>query len=172
MKRILYLVLFVCVASSTAMSQNRNPADVPRTPTERELPPRPGEGPRDPNDHHDWPTRPQITPLAKPSYTSLEAKFAVTNDTVKKVKEITWECTLLHPDTNTEFAKYTLVSKKKIAAHGGAILKKRVNVSLKALYGPVVAANQPNKDVPEVSQALQVNKIIEIKYTDGSVSRP
>jgi len=168
MKRILYLVLFVCVASSTAISQR----DVPRTPTERDLPPRPGEGPRNLNDHGDWPEKPRIEPASKPVYTSLEAKFAVTNDTVKKVKEITWECTLLHPDTNTEFAKYTLVSKKKIAAHGGAILKKRVAVPLKALYGQVVSANQTNKGVPDVSQALQVNKIIEIKYTDGSVSRP
>jgi len=110
--------------------------------------------------------------VSKPVYTSLEAKLAVTNDTVKKVKEITWECTLIHPDTNTEIAKYTLVSKKKIGAHGGAILKKRVAVRLKALYGQVVSANQTNKGVPDVSQALQVNKIIEIKYTDGSVSRP
>lgn len=170
MKRILLLVLFVCLASSIANSQ-RNP-DVPRPPTERDNLGRPGERRREIDTHSDWPARSLPVHSNKPTYTSLEAKFAVTNDTLKKVKEITWECTLLHPDTNREIAKYTLISKKKIEAHGGAILKKKVVVPLRALHGGVVSADQASKGVPDATQALQVNKIVEIKYTDGSATRP
>jgi hypothetical protein len=172
MKRIWLLVLFVCVASPIVKSQGRSPeqcATKASVNVARQVQIARPNIPR-----HDWPAQlPFSTFLhqSKPYYTQLEAKFAVTNDSLKKIKEITWECTLLHPDTNQEVAKFTLVSKQKIAPHSGAILKKKVAVTLNAFYEKAGSANQPSYGYPDVVQAVQVNKLIEIKYTDGSISR-
>ncbi|HXD33984.1 MAG TPA: hypothetical protein VN643_22885 [Pyrinomonadaceae bacterium] len=129
------------------------------------------------NEHQDWPTRPRLSTFfndQKQYYTRLEAKFAVTNDSPKKVKQVTWECTFIHPDTNKEIARYTLVVNKKIKPFSGAILTKKVEIPLTAFYDPkVVAADQAGVVKPDVPvQAVQVNKLIEIKYSDGSVKRP
>ena len=172
MKRIWLLVLFVCVASSIAKSQgssSKNGATRAPVNVARQI-----QIARQNIHRNDWTAQPPFSTFVnqKPHYTQLEAKFAVTNDSLKKIKEITWECTLLHPDTNQEVAKFTLVSKQKIAPHSGAILRKKVAVPLNAFYEQTGSANQPNYGYPDVVQAVQVNKLIEIKYTDGSSSRP
>lgn len=173
MKRILLPILFVFALCIAANGQDVRNIERDRSVSQR------SDKSSQLNEHKDWPARPQPSHFnspSKPYYTRLEATLAVTNDTAKKVKEITWECTLLHPDTNQEVAKYTIVSKKKISPYGGAILKKKVVVPLNAFYGPNVVP-PPQVDpikygVPAAVQAVQVNKLIEIKYTDGSVSRP
>ena len=122
------------------------------------------------------PDHPRPAPLTKASFAMLEARLAfANNDALRKVKEVIWECVLISPETNTEISKYTITSRKKIAAKEGAILKKRVPVPLRAIQHKVVNSAQPGtkEDPYEVLRhAIQQNRIIEIKYTDGSSEHP
>jgi len=114
--------------------------------------------------------------VSKPGFAMLEARIAfANNDAFRKVKEVTWECILISPDTNTEISRYTIKSRKRIAAKEGTILKKRVPVPLRAVEHKVVDVAQSGKreDVYEqLRHAIQQNRIIEIKYTDGSSEHP
>lgn len=175
MKKFLILFVLICAITSTAKSQGCPGC----TPQQRADQDRAADARRnDPEirirQHDEWPARPTVQRSGKQYYTRIEARFAVVNDTAKKVKSITWECTLLHPETNNQLAKYTIVSRKKIAPYGGAILKEKVAVPLNSFYGPkVVSADQVTtvkSGLPDNVQAVQVNKILEILYTDGSVT--
>jgi hypothetical protein len=102
----------------------------------------------------------------------FDASVAVTNDTAKKIKQITWETSLINTATMTTIATYTLVTRKKIAPHEVVTLKKKVEVPLDP---GVISANQTNqvkRGVPNVIRTEQVSKIREIEYADGSVSTP
>src|SRR5438046_2258524 len=48
------------------------------------------------------PDHPRPAPLTKASFAMLEARLAfANNDALRKVKEVTWECVLISPETNT-----------------------------------------------------------------------
>jgi hypothetical protein len=124
-----------------------------------------------------WPRRPllQPIPIAKSQYGQLNAEFKVANDADKKIKQITWECTLVHLDTRQVIARYTFVTNKDIAPHREALLSRKVVVPLNSFYEPkVVSASAPGKpkSLPDVVQAEQVNEVKEIRYADGSVVNP
>ena len=125
---------------------------------------------------HDWPDRPRSVERSTPRYAQLEARLAfANNDALRKVQEVTWECVLISPDTSSEISRYTIKSRKKIAAKEGVILKKNVRVPLKSFQPKVVDVNQSGKKTDEYAQlrhAIQQNRIIEIKYTDGSSEYP
>lgn len=105
-------------------------------------------------------------------YMRFEASVAVTNNTAKKIKRITWESSLIDTATGTPIATYTLVTRKKIAPHEVVTISKKVEVPLDPR---VISANQTNpvkRGAPNVIRTEQVSKIREIEYTDGSVSSP
>jgi hypothetical protein len=105
-------------------------------------------------------------------YMRFEASVAVTNNTAKKIKQITWESSLIDVATRKLIATYTLVTRKKIAPHEVVTISKKVEVPLDPR---VISANQTNpvkRGVPNVIRTEQVSKIREIEYTDGSVSSP
>jgi len=177
MKKFLILLALICAITSTAKSQGC-PGCTPeqRAELDRADAARRADRENAIRQHDEWPTRPRVNPPSKQYYTRIEARFAVVNDTAKKIKSITWECTLLHPETKNQLAKYTIVTRKKIAPYAGAILKEKVAVPLNSYYGPkVVSADQATTvkyGLPDDVQAVQVNKLLEIKYTDGSVEHP
>ena len=112
-------------------------------------------------DHNKWPERPHLSSFFnRPQYTPYKAVFAITNNTAKKIKQVTWECTFIDPTTKRTIASYTLVTNKRIAPQKDANLKETVIVPLTGL---------PDA---EVHQAIQINEIKEVKFTDGSVVRP
>jgi hypothetical protein len=119
---------------------------------------------------------PQQATSSKRIFAMLEARLAfANNDALRKVKEVTWECILISPDTNTEISRYLIKSHQKIAAKEGAILKKRVPVPLRAVQRKVVNVAPSGKKDDEYEQlrhAVQQNRILEIKYTDGSSEHP
>jgi hypothetical protein len=132
---------------------------------------------RAPSDQDRWPPKlPSLFEQGKRYYARTQLKFAVTNDVGKKVKQITWECTLVHPETKNQIVKYTIVTRKQIAPFKSAVLKESVAVPLIQFYGPrVISVSQAGKvknDLPDVVQAIQDNKVLEIKYADGSVAHP
>src|SRR4051794_25505246 len=113
MKQILFLIVVVWAWSSIAKAQGTVDDRANRY---SENPGRTAERQINTNKHNEWPAKPPVSTsfTGQSGFTKLEAKFAVTNDTPKKVKEITWECVLVHPDTNNEVARYRVVSKTKI----------------------------------------------------------
>ena len=123
-----------------------------------------------------WPERPLHVERTKQTHTPIEVRFDFANsDPARKVKEVTWECTLIHPDTKVEISKYVIVSRKKVLPKEVAILKKRVLVPLKPFQPRVVDATEAGKkddELAKLAQAIQHNRIIEIKYADGSVEHP
>lgn len=105
-------------------------------------------------------------------YMRFEASVAVTSNTAKKIKQITWESSLIDVATRKLIATYTLVTRKKIAPHEVVTISKKVEVPLDPR---VISGNQTNpvkRGVPNVIRTEQVSKIREIEYTDGSVSSP
>lgn len=173
MKRVLILFALVCAAYSIASSQScpkcseaqRQQQDKARAKQE--------------SNTKKWPELPKLsTPPAahKPFYARTEIRFGLVNEAAKKIKQITWECTLLHPETQAEIAKYTIVTRKKIAPYQEATLKETVEVPMGHYYGPKVVsvekAGKQKEVLPPVVQAVQINKVIEIKYADGSLMRP
>jgi hypothetical protein len=113
--------------------------------------------------------------MATRQYGRLDAELKVANDADKKIKQITWECTLVHLDTRQVIARYTFVTHKDIAPHREAVLSQKVVVPLNSFYeAKVVSASAPSKpkSLPDVVQAEQVNQVKEIRYADGSVVNP
>lgn len=105
-------------------------------------------------------------------YMRFEASVAVTNDTAKKIKQITWESSLIDVATRKPIATYTLVTRKKIAPHEVVTISKKVEVPLDPR---VISADQTNpakRGVPNVIRTEQVSKIKEIEYADGSINSP
>ena len=162
------VLLFVLISPTVVWSQDNKVQ--PRDDASRRTD---SKSSADPNAPGAEPPRP--LPLSKTGIAMLEARLAfANNDAIRKVKEVTWECVLISADTNTEIIRYTIKSHKKIAAKEGTILKKRVPVPLRAVH-KVVSVAQSGKTVDEYEQlrhAIQQNRIIEIKYTDGSSAHP
>lgn len=115
--------------------------------------------------------RPVVSRSWPGQYAEFKTNFLVNNDSDKKIKRITWECTLLNKNTGDTIQTFTLTTDKKIDPHKSKLLQEKVNVPMKKLMGQVVPANQspqPPKQV-EVDEAY---RILEIEYTDGSIVRP
>jgi hypothetical protein len=114
----------------------------------------------------------RTAPFAARFYMSFYASVVVTNDTARKVRQITWESSLINVATQKTIATYTFVTRKKIAAHEVVTLSKKIEVPLDP---SVISAEQTipvRRGVPNVIRTEQVSKIREIEYTDGSVSVP
>ena len=162
MKRIVILAMLILAVASIARAQDPCPQcnkiyeDI--------------SGPSQAIDDGRW--RPRRGALSFALYMSFDASVAVTNDTAKKIKRITWESSLIDAATMKPIATFTLVTRKKIAPHEVVTLSKKVEVPLDP---KVISANQTNQvkpGVPNVIRTEQVSKIREIEYTDGSVSTP
>jgi hypothetical protein len=129
-------------------------------------------------EHNQWPARPQLTRQSEPKYARyarFTANFDFINDADKKIKQVTWECTLVSLTTGQTIARYTLVTRKGIAPHSAAVLSQSVKVPLVSFYPKVVSAGQINQskyDIPKVVQAEQINLVKEIRYRDGSIGTP
>ncbi len=177
MKGLLILIALVCATYSTANGQAKGQPCAGCSEAQREQQER-ARARQQPADK----TRPEPPKLStlpaasKPYYARTEIRFGLINEAAKKIKQITWECTLVHPETQAEIAKYTFVTRKNIAPYQEAILKETVQVPMNQFYGPkVVSVDKSGKQqevLPPVVQAIQFNKVIEIKYADGSVMRP
>lgn len=176
MKGLLIMVALVCAAYSTANGQ-ANGQPCPRC-SEAQREQQNKERARLESADTIWLKRAKLpaAPAAqKPYYTRTEIKFGLVNEAAKKIKQITWECTLVHPETQAEIAKYTFVTNKNIAPYQEATLKQTVEVPMNQYYPKVVTVGQAGKQkdqLPPVVQAVQFNKVIEIKYADGSFSHP
>jgi hypothetical protein len=162
MKRLVILAMLILAVASIARAQDPCPtcnniyAEI--------------RGPSQAVDDGRW--RPRRGGPFSAFYMRFDASVAVTNDTAKKIKQITWECTLVDVATMKPIATYTLVTRKKIAPHEVVTLSKKVEVPLDPR---VISANQTapvKRGVPNVIRTKQVSKIREIEYTDGSVSTP
>jgi hypothetical protein len=115
----------------------------------------------------------RLRPLRfSPFYMRFSMSVDVTNDTAKKIKQITWESTLIDAVTKQTISTYTFVTRKRIAPHEAVTISKKVEVPLDPR---VISANQTipvKRGVPNVIRTEAVSKITEIVYTDGSVSTP
>jgi hypothetical protein len=120
------------------------------------------------NDDNRWRPRRSTSSL----YMSFNASVAVTNDTAKKIRQITWETSLINSVTMKPIATYTLVTRKSIAPHKVITLNKKVLVPLDPRVMSGDQTNLVKHGVPNVIRTEQVSKITEIEYTDGSVSTP
>jgi hypothetical protein len=105
-------------------------------------------------------------------YMSFHASVVVTNQTAKKIKQITWESTLINVATQKTIATYTFVTRKRIAAHEVVTLSKKVEVPLDPSVISTDQTNPLRRGVPNVIRTEQTGKIKEIEYTDGSVNTP
>ena len=126
---------------------------------------------KDVSDHNQLPVRPQVSRSGAGQYAEFKTNFLVNNDSDKKIKRITWECTLLNKTTGDPIHTFSLTTAKNINPHKSKLLQEKVVVPMKELMGQVVPANQsaqPPKQV-EVDEKYQ---IIEIEYADGSIARP
>ncbi len=90
-------------------------------------------------------------------YAKFDAALTMSNETPKTVKQVTWVCSFIEPSTNILIASFVLVSQKRIAPHANSTIHE------------VVWIGVPAKSRAKVIEALQINLIREIKYTDGSV---
>jgi hypothetical protein len=126
---------------------------------------------KDVTDHNELPGRPQVSRSGAGQYAEFKTNFLVNNDSEKKIKRITWECTLLNKATGDTIQTFSLTTTKKIDPHKSKVLQQRVAVSMKKLMGQVVAANQPTSTSSQV-EVDEKYQIIEIEYADGSISRP
>ena len=88
---------------------------------------------------------------------SEEFTFSINNDTSKTVWEVSWECTLINPNSKGPALVYTFVSKKRIRPYTGSTLRESVPILL-----PLNSKATP-------SNARCVSRIVKIKYTDGSI---
>jgi hypothetical protein len=105
-------------------------------------------------------------------YMRFDASVTVTNDTSKKIKQITWESSLIDAATRRTIATYTLITRKKIGPHEVVTISRKIEVPLDP---QVVSAGQTNRvkgGVPNVIRTEQVSKIRKIEYSDGSGSTP
>lgn len=169
MKRWFFLMMLVLAIASTARSQDgRVPYSVPG-PFESET----ARGSysisegidyerrraRDirTREHEPWGEARSATTGSNLGYVSFDAKLSVTNFTSKTIKQVTWECTFINAATNTQMRTYTLTSRKRIAPRANATISQSLRI-----WMPV----QPGQKRAQLSQ---VNRIKEIRYTDGSV---
>lgn len=100
-----------------------------------------------------------ITPSDKLLYAKLTAQLFVSNQMPKTIEQVTWEAIVTDPSTNQEMARHTFVSKKRIKPQTDLMIRE-------SAWIPIFLSPGSNA---KVMQANQVNRVIEIKYTDGSV---
>ena len=101
---------------------------------------------------------------ARPNITSFRAALSINNDTPNTIKQVTWECSFVDPSTMKELGRcfsgrnqsFTLVSKKRIAPHTNSTLRETVVFTF------------PQDFRGTAMRAMQVNRVKEILYTDGS----
>jgi hypothetical protein len=160
MKRVLILALLVWALTSIAQAQNPCPTcnkgrELITTPTH--------------NAEDDNPWRRRRTPSL---YVSFQAELLVTNNTAKKIRQITWETNLLDAATMKPISTYRWVTRKKIGPHEVVTLKKKVEVPLLPTMISPTQAPPVKRGMPNVIRTDSVSKITEIEYTDGSVSSP
>lgn len=175
MKRFLILIGLVCAIVSIAKGQCSGCTPEQRAQQDREAAAAREERAKEVSDHNQWPERPKFyaNNPRQPRFKRIHAEAAFTNDTNRSVRQVTWVCTLIHPNTHQTVAQYTLVTRKKIHPHKSATLKEPVVVPLDAFYpSRVVSVDLLGQKLPAVVQAVQVNKIVEIKYADGTVEHP
>lgn len=160
MKRLVILSMLILAVASIARAQNPCPQcgkayEEVTTPTFHTL------------DENRW--RPRRT---FGLYMRFEASVAVTNNTAKKIKQITWETSLVDSATRKPIATYTLVTRKKIAPHKVVTISKKVEVPLDPRVISTDQTNPGKRGALNVIRTEQVSKIKEIEYADGSVSSP
>ena len=110
------------------------------------------------SEHGPWAeARSATSPRPGVGYLNSRSQLSLTNDTSKTIKQVTWECTFINAATNTQVATYTLTSRKSIAPHANATIRQSIRV-----WVPV----QPGQKRMQLSQ---VNRVREVKYTDGSI---
>jgi hypothetical protein len=117
------------------------------------------------------PGRPQVSRSGLPQYAEFKTNFLVNNDSNKKIKSITWQCTLLNKTTGDQIHTFSLTTAKKIDPHKSRTLRETVIVPMKKLMGQVVPANQ-SAQPPRQVEVDEKYQIIEIVYADGSIVRP
>jgi hypothetical protein len=102
---------------------------------------------------------------------NFQAEVLVTNNTAKKIRQITWETDLVDAVTKKPISSYRWVTRKRIGPHEVVTLKKKVEVPL---VPTMLSPNQvpAKRGIPNVIRTEQISKITEIEYTDGSVSSP
>src|SRR5262249_40546464 len=84
-------------------------------------------------------------------YVKFTAELPISNDTTKTIKQVTWELILANPSTTEVIGRHTLVSKTRIAPHTDFTIRESVGIA------------------SFLAQARKINRILKIKYTDGSV---
>ena len=160
MKRLLIPALLILALASIASAQN----PCPTCDKGRELVTTPTHNADEPN-----PWRRQRSPSL---YVNFQAEVVVTNNTAKKIRQITWETDLVDASTKEPISSYRWVTRKRIGPHEVVTLKKKVEVPL---VPTMLSPNQTppvKRGMPNVIRTEQVSKITEIEYTDGSVSSP
>ncbi|MDX6557326.1 MAG: hypothetical protein QOF72_375 [Blastocatellia bacterium] len=164
MKKLLILAMLIMALTSIARAQNNA---CPTCNKGYELVTTPTFNTEDGNRYH-APGRAVFNAF----YVNFYASVVVTNDTAKRIKQITWETNLVDAATMKTISTYTLVTRKKIAPHAVVTLKRKVEVPLEP---KMISGNQLTpikRGRPNVIRTQQVSKITEIEYTDGSVSSP
>lgn len=179
MKKSIFLIMLLLVVGSSAKSQTGPDPYcthcTSETRDQRDTVARRAERQRESAEHNAFPGRINPNAMVALRYATINAKFAITNDSDKKIKAVTWECALISLDQKKTVASYTLVTRKSIAPHKSATLSENLVVPRAGFSGHRVApANQTTQKLVDSSliKAEQVNRIIEITYADGSVIRP
>jgi hypothetical protein len=159
MKRLLIPALLILALASIALAQD----PCPTCDKGRELVTTPTHNTDEPN-----PWRRQ---RSSSLYVNFQAEVLVTNNTAKKIRQITWETDLVDAVTKKPISSYRWVTRKRIGPHEVVTLKKKVEVPL---VPTMLSPNQApaKRGIPNVIRTEQVSKITEIEYTDGSVSSP
>jgi hypothetical protein len=127
---------------------------------------------REVSDHNQWPGKPSLSASGVRSgvqYAQFKTHFLVNNDSDKKIKRITWECTLLIRATKEPIQTFTLVTRKGLAPHKSTVFSQKVTLSFENLLGARIINQLILPDTFEVEDKYQIR---EIEYADGSVFRP
>ena len=103
MKRLVILAMLILAVTSIARAQDPCPQC---NKIYEEI-----RGPSQAVDDNRW--RPRRGAPSFALYMRFDASVAVTNDTAKKIKQITWESSLIDVATMKTIATYTLVTRKK-----------------------------------------------------------
>jgi hypothetical protein len=168
MKRLLILAMLLLAVATIGRAQTDPCPDCNKPYEEVTRPPFHGDDPYGRDDS----SRRRLLRSNGRLYVRFYASVAVTNNTTKKVRQITWETNLVNAATMKPIATYTFVTRKRIGPHEVVTLSKKVELPLDPR---MLSANQtypPKRGVPNVIQTEQVSKIRKIEYTDGSLSTP
>lgn len=120
------------------------------------------------NDDNRLPPRRRTSPFSM----RFDASVVFTNNSPKKIKQITWASTLIDTATKQTISTYTFVTRKRIAPYQVVTLRKKVQVPLDPRVLSPYQSNRVKRGAPNVFRTEQVSTIKKIEYTDGSVSTP